>query len=147
MSYEGGFHLIQGDADTAMLPLPISGTAYTKGDCLELVDGIATWAAVTSSSNARTRKAVVQETVTSSATEVKAILVTPSQVWVMESANNSASADRGDRMAFTDGNTVNNSGSDQTGATGCFQQLTESGAAADKRIVGQFCGLYGNATV
>lgn len=147
MSYEGGFHLIQGDADTAMLALPIASTAFTKGDCLEMVDGATTWSAMLTTSAARTRKAVAQETVLSTATELKAILVTTSQVWVAESANNSDSANRGDRMAFTDGNTINNSGTDETGAAGCFQQLTESGAAADKRIVGQFCGLYGNATI
>ena len=147
MAYEPGLHLIQGDADTAMLALPISGTAYTKGDVLELVDGIQTWAACTSSSNARTRKAVAQETVVSTAAEVKAILVTLSQVWVAEAANDAVVAHTGDRMAFTDSNTVNNSASDQTGATGCFQQLATSGPLTDKRIIGQFCGLYGNATV
>ncbi len=147
MSYEGGFHLIQGDADTAVLALPIASTAFTKGDCLEMVDGATTWSTMLSTSVARTRKAVAQETVLSTAVEIKAILCTTSQVWVAESVNNSAAADRGDRMAFTDGNTINNSGSDQTGASGCFQQLQESGAAADKRLVGQFCGLYGNGTI
>ena len=47
----------------------------------------------------------------------------------------------------TDANTINNSGSDQTGATGCFQQLAVVGATADLRVLGRFTGLYGNATV
>ena len=142
-AYEGGFHLVGDPADTNVITLPIASTAYTKGDCLFLPDGVSTWAAVTSTTRQHTRKAVVQETVTTAATEVKAILVATSQLWVAESANASVVNDRGDRQAFTDANTVNNSGTDVITSLGCFQQFAASGALADNRIVGQFVGLSG----
>lgn len=147
MSYPAGFSLQRDNAEAEMIVLPISSITVVLGDVLELVDGTSTWALATSSSNARTLKAVAQEAATSSATEVKAILVTPSQLWVAETANASNSAHVGDRMALSDANTVNNSGSDTTGATGVFQMLAVVGATADNRILGRFCGLYGNATV
>src|SRR3990167_726492 len=77
---------------------------------------------------------VAQETVASQADEfVKCVLVTPFQTWVAESANDAARTERGDRMAFTDSNTINNSGTDVATSLGCFQQYRESGVLADDR--------------
>lgn len=143
MSYPAGFHLVQDPGDTNVYPLPISDKAYTVGDCLFLPDGFTTWAAVTSTTRQHNRKAVCQETVASSAVEVKAILCAPNQIWVAETANNTDVLNNGDRMAFTDSNTVNNSDTDVATSLGCFQQLATSGAAADLRAVGQFVGLSG----
>ena len=143
-SYEAGFHLVKDQSDTEMWSLPVVAAAYVKGDCLELTDGAVSWAAVTSTSRQHTRKAVAQETVASSADEfVKCILCNPDQTWVAESANDTDVANRGDRMAFTDSNTVNNSDTDVATSLGCFQQFGESGAAADLRIIGKFVGLSG----
>lgn len=144
MSYEAGFHLVKDPTDTEMELLPLVSAAYTKGDCVFLADGAISWAAVTSTTRQHTRKAVVQETLTNVAGLYgKAIVCNPYQKWVAETANNSAAADIGDRQAFTDANTVNNSGTDVATSLGCFQQLVTSGAAADLRIVGQFVGLSG----
>lgn len=146
MSYPAGFSLIKDPGNTQMLEVPVSSLTSAVGDCLELVEGSTTWAKVTSSSNGRTMKGVVQAA-TTSASVAKVILVTPWQIWVAESANNSAAADRGDLMVFTDENTINNTGTTATGATVVFQQIGESGVAADKRLVGRFTGLYGNPTI
>lgn len=146
MSYPAGFSLIKDPGDTQMLEVPVSSLTSALGDCLELVEGSTTWAKITSSSNARTMKGVVQ-TATSSASVAKVILVTPFQTWVAETANNSAAADRGDLMVATDENTINNTGTTSTSATALFQQINEAGEASEKRIVGRFTGLYGNPTI
>ena len=143
-AYEGGFHLVGDPTDSNMRLLPLVSAAYTKGDCVFLADGGTSWAAVTSTTRQHTRKAVLQETLTDVADLFgKAIICNPDQYWVAESANDAVVAHRGDRMAFTDSNTVNNSGTDVATSLGCFQQLEASGALADKRILGQFVGLSG----
>lgn len=146
MAYPAGFSLVADPGDSQILEVPVSSLTSVVGDCLELVEGSTTWAKVTSSSNARTRKGVVQAA-TTSASVAKVLLVTPFQMWVAETANSSAAADDGDLMVFTDENTINNTGTTATGATAVFQQVFRSGAASDKRIIGFFCGLYGNPTV
>ena len=146
MAYSGGFTLVREGADTQMIELNLSSVTTVVGDVLELVDGASTWALCTSTSNARTLKAVAQEAVTSGSA-AKAILVNETQLWVAETNAASNSAHVGDRMALTDANTVNNSGTDQTGATGVFIMLQVVGATSENRILGRFCGLYGNATV
>lgn len=144
MSYPAGFSLVQDPGDTNMMSLPLVSAAYTRGDCVFLGDGAISWAAVTSTTRQHTRKAVLQENLTDTAQLYgKAILCNTSQVWVAEMANNTDVANNGDRMAFTDSNTVNNSDTDVATSLGCFQQLSTSGAAADLRGVGQFVGLSG----
>ena len=144
-AYEGGLHLVGDPADTNMLSLPLVSAAYTKGDCVFLADGGTSWGAVTSTTRQHTRKAVLQETLTDVAgLSGNAILCNTSQLWVAEAANDAVVfAHRGHRMAFTDGNTVNNSGTDVATSLGCFQQLSASGTLTDKRIIGQFVGLSG----
>ena len=146
MATPAGFTLVRDGQDTQMIEVPTSSLTAAVGDLLELVEGSTTWAAATSSSNARTRKGVVQ-TATSSASVAQVILVTPFQLWIAETANNGAAADNGDLMVLSDTNTVNNTGTTATGATVVFQQFAVVGAAADKRVMGFFTGLYGNPTV
>ena len=144
MAYPAGFSLVQDPSDTNMMSLPLTSAAYAVGDCVFLADGAISWAAVTSTTRQHTRKAVLQENLTDVAQLYgKAILCSPNQVWVAEMANNTDVANNGDRMAFTDSNTVNNSDTDVATSLGCFQQLSTSGAAADLRGIGQFVGLSG----
>lgn len=147
MAYPGGFSLATDPGVTQMLECDISSQTLALGDVIELVGGTANWAAVTSTSTARTLKAVCQEAAASSATTVKAILCTPWQLWVAETDADSVVANQGDRFQFTDANTVDTATGDRTTAVGCFQQVEVVGALTDKRILGRFCGLYGNATV
>ena len=144
MSYPAGFSLVKDPSDTEMDLLPLVSAAYAVGDCVFLADGAISWAAVTSTTRQHTRKAVIQEALTNVAGLYgKAIECTPFQKWVAETANDTEVANNGDRMAFTDSNTVNNSDTDVATSLGCFQQRGASGALADKRAVGQFVGLSG----
>ena len=133
-----GFQLMSSTAVEASAPvrLPISSLTLAIGDMIELDVGATTWTVADSSTEHWQLKAVCLEAATTSATEVLAMLVASGQIWEAESANNSNSAHNGDRMALTDQNTVNNSGTDSTAQVACFIQLGTLGAAADKRIFG-----------
>lgn len=130
------FKIIKDDRDKGNKTVPISSITVVKDDLVELVAGATTWALVTSSSDHFTRKAIAQEAATTSATELLVLELDGTETVEVESANNSSSSDRGDRMAATDANTVNNSGTDVTGQAAVFVQDGELGAAADKRIIG-----------
>lgn len=127
--------------DRGMKLVPVSSLTASVGDLLELIAGSATWAKVTSSSNFFTRKAIVQTAITS-ASFAEVIELDGNEIVEAQSANASAAADNGDRMAFTDENTVNNSGTDVTGQAVGFVQDGVAGAAADNRIIGRV--LVGN---
>lgn len=131
-----GYKVLRDDRDKGAKPLPISSTAVAVGDLLELTAGATAWALTTSSSNHFTRKAVALAAATTSDTEVIAIELDGLESVEVESANNSSASHNGDRMAATDENTVNNSGTDVTGQAVVFVQRGIIGAAADKRIFG-----------
>lgn len=131
-----GFQLMRSTGLEEVTKLPITSNAVTSGDMLALAAGSATWADAAATTEHWQLKAVAVETVTTAATEVGCIIVQPGQVWEVESANNSAAADNGDRMLLTDTNTVNNTGTDNTSEEACFVQLGTLGAAADARIFG-----------
>lgn len=132
-----GLRIVQDHNDKGFSLVPISSLTVAVGDLLELTAGSTTWALVTSSSNHFTRKAIAQEAATTAATELKVVELDGSELVEAQSANNSAAADNGDRMAATDKDTVNNSGTDVTGQAVVFVQTGVVGAAADKRIVGR----------
>lgn len=131
-----GFQLLSDRGTENSIPLPISSLTLAKGDMLQLDVGATTWAVGDSGTQHWQLKAICMEPAASTATSVLALLVVPGQVWEVESANNSAAADNGDRMVLTDKNTVNNTGTDSTAQEACFVQLSTLGAAADKRIMG-----------
>lgn len=137
-----GFKLLRDPSDKGAKKVPISSQTVLVGDLLELTAGSTTWAVCTSSTNFFTRKAVALEAASSSATEVLVVELDGNEDVEVESANNSDTAHNGDRMALTDKNTVNNSGSDVTGQAVAFVQDGVVGAAADLRIVGRV--LVGN---
>ena len=132
-----GYKIIRDDRSKGFTSVPISSLTVSVGDLLERTAGAATWALTTSSSNHFTRKAIAQEPATTAATSVSVIELDGSEEVEVESANNSDAAHNGDRMAATDEDTVNNSGSDVTGQAVVFVQTGVLGATADKRIVGK----------
>lgn len=136
------FELIGDYTDKGTFLAPISSQTLAVGDLIERTAGATTWAATTSSSDFFTRKAICLEAATSSDTEVLAVELDGTESVKVESANNSNTAHNGDRMALTDANTVNNSGSDVTGQAVGFIQDGVSGSAAEKRIIGKV--LVGN---
>lgn len=131
-----GLKVMEDIGNKGLKKLPTSSLTAAIGDLIELTAGSTTWAAVTSTSDHFTRKAIVMETATS-ASSVLAYELDGSERVQAESANNGNTAHNGDRMAATDTNTVNNSGTDVTGQAVVFVQDGVSGAAADKRILGR----------
>lgn len=130
-----GFKFVDPAISARAIELPVTSATYAVGDLIETIGGTATWAACTSTTDHFTRKAVVTKGGTT-VTTVYAVVLTGNELIEVESANNSAAADRGDRMTLTDSNTVNNTGTDVTGQAVSFQQFGELGAAADKRLLG-----------
>lgn len=115
---------------------PISSITVAKGDLLVRAVGATTWSLATSSSEHWQLKAVAQGAATTSDTSVLAVEVQPNCRVEVETVNNSAAADNGDRMVLTDANTVNNTGTDDTSQNAMFIQESPVGAAADKRVTG-----------
>jgi len=131
-----GFKIVKTDRDLGHVLLPVSSLTVAVGDLLELGAGSATWAKVTSSSAHHTRKAIVVKAATS-ASEVEAIELDGTETVEVQSANASNVSHNGDRMAFTDENTVNNSGTDVTTQAVGFIQDGTIGATSDNRILGK----------
>lgn len=121
-----------------MIELPISSLTLASGDMLELDAGAANWTVADSSTQHWQKKALVQQAATSSATVVKAIELLPGMKFATEVANAVNTAHNGDRMVLTDQNTVNNTGSDNTGQTAVFVQEGSDGTNA----IGEF--VYGS---
>lgn len=133
-----GFKLIKEDTDPIYKKLRIASQAYTLGD-LAMWDRTSDSVDVvpaTSSSTTTNVAAVAMETVTSSATECLFCLVTPGQVWEVDSVNNSNESHNYQRMLLNDKDSVNNTGTDNTTDEAVFMQTGTVGAASAKKIVG-----------
>ena len=136
-----GFEVIGDKDDGQLQKLPTSAITAAIGDLLERLAGSTTWAAITSTSNYFSPKAIVEETATSS-DSVLCYRLTGDEKVRAETANNTVVAHYGDRMLATDTNTVNNTGTDNTSQNVIFLQEGVAGALADKRAVGRV--LVGN---
>lgn len=138
------FRLVKDPMEPQVLAIPISSLTVTLGELLELDIGATTWTAGDASTEHWQRKAVAIEAATSSATEVKAVLVHDQQLWEADLANASSANHNGDRMLLVSGGlTVNNTGTDNTSEEACFIQFAPVGAAADATALGFFVGGSG----
>lgn len=108
-----GFNVLGDTDDKALKTVSVSSLTAAIGDLLELTAGSTTWAAVTASSNYFSRKAILMQTATS-ASSVLVYELNGQELVEVESANTANTAHNGDRMLFTDSNTVNNTGTDNT---------------------------------
>ncbi len=136
-----GFNVIADFSDIPSEKKTVTSATYVAGDLLELLAGAVSWVKVTSSSDYFTRKAIAHEP----GTTVTSLLLqelTGDELVRVESANNSNVLHNGDRMAATDENTVNNSGSDVTGQAVVFVQENVLGVNTDTQITGRV--LVGN---
>lgn len=145
MKYGAGFFVLRDNGDTGGHDLPISSQTVLVGDLLQLPVGATDWTVVTSASVSYTRKAIALATATSSDTTVLARELDGTEDVQVQSANSSDTAHNGDRMAATDKNTVNNSGTDVTTTTVVFLQRGTVGATGDSQIWGNV--LVGNGVV
>src|SRR3990167_7377416 len=124
------FEIVRDPINSGAVELPISSLTLAVGDMIELDAGATTWTVADASTQHWQKKAVCIEAASSSASVVKAVPVNDYQLYKVESANNSAAADNGDRMILTDRNTVNNTGTDNTSQEAVFIQIAPIGAAA-----------------
>ena len=131
------FTLVKDPNDTQAINVPISANAVSVGDMLELDVGAVAWTDATAATDNWQKKAVAIETVTASATYVKAIPVLPGQFWEATGANNSAVTDNGDSMILTDKATVNNSHTNDASEEAVFIQYNAIGINTDKKIFGE----------
>ncbi len=130
-----GFNVRKDISDRPSRVLPCASATYVAGDLIELVAGATTWAKVTSSSNYFTRKAICMDNGTT-VSSILAMELAGTELIQVESANNSNVTHNGDRMVFTDENTVNNTGADSTSQTAGFVQTGTVGAVGDQQILG-----------
>ncbi len=133
-----GFRLVKENTDPIYKKLRIASQAYTLGDLVMLdrtsdsVDVVP----ATSSTTTFGVYAVAMETVASTATEALFCLVEPTQVWEVDSVNNSNESHNYQRMLLNDKDSVNNTGTDNTTKEAVFMQTGTVGAAASKKLVG-----------
>ncbi len=145
MYFGAGFRILRDSKDKGAEMLPVSSQTVAVGDLLDLAVGATTWAVCTSSSVSYTRKALAVAAATTSDSEVLAIRLDGEEDVQVQSANSSDAAHNGDRMALTDKNTVNNSGTDVTTTVVGFVQRGVVGATGDAQIWGHV--LVGNGVV
>lgn len=145
MYFGAGFRIIRDSKDKGAEMIPISSQTVAVGDLLDLAVGSTTWTVCTSSSVSYTRKALAVGTATSSDSEVLAIRLDGEEDVQAQSGAASSASHNGDRMALTDKNTVDNSGTDITTTTVGFVQRGVVGATADNQIWGHV--LVGNGVV
>ena len=129
-----GFYVISDISDRPMRKLPTSSLTAAIGDLLELTAGATTWAKTTSTTDHFTRKAIVMETATSSSS-ILCMELTGTEEVVCDATAAGNTAHNGDRMALTDENAVNNSGSDVTGQAVAFLQTGIVGTTKVKGYV------------
>lgn len=121
-----------------------SGTAIAVGDILAINGNVLERA--TSSSTIHTIVGVANETISTTATLIKFIPFVQGQLWEVDTANNTDSTELYESMALTDFDTVNNSDTDVTGATGVFFALALVGVTGDKKLIGEFTRLQSTST-
>lgn len=134
----GGFRLARNITEAEQIEVTVSSVTAAEGDLLELDVGATAWTVADSSTEHWQKKLLLTAPVASTDTLAKGLLLRSNDMVIAETVNNSAAADNGDRMVLTDQNTVNNTGTDNTGQTAVFIQHRPVGAAADKRVLGWF---------
>lgn len=133
-----GFRIIKNIVEMTASDLSVSSQTLSPGDLIERIGGATTWSATTSTSDHFTPKAIVDQTVTSSATTVHAFRLNGLETVAAESANTADVTHNGDLMVLTDKNTVNNTGTTSTAQVACFQQegILGTGEIVGRVIVG-----------
>jgi hypothetical protein len=129
-----GFRIVRNIIEAEGEDLPVSSQTLSPGDLIERTNGSTTWAATTSSTNFFTEKAIVDQTVTSSATTVHAFRLNGFEKVAVEVTNTANAAHNGDFMVLTDKNTVNNTGTTSSAQTAVFVQ---EGVLGTGEIVGR----------
>ncbi len=140
------FSLRGGFPENYTIELPVTaGVAIAVGDLLDIYGNVLRRA--TSSSTIHTIVGVAAETISTSDTLIKVILISPDQIWEADcNANTHASNQKLETYALTDYAHIANDSTDVTGATGVFTLMNNIGAVGDKRCLGQFVRLQSTST-
>lgn len=136
-----GFKVVKDLDEAAFERVDVSSLTAAVGDLLERTAGSTTWAKCTSSSNFFTVKGILQEALTSASTAL-IYRLNGREVVEADATNAANAAHNGDRMALTDENAVNNSGSDSTGQAVAFVQEGVLATSFGQKILGRV--LVGN---
>lgn len=140
-----GFRLVGGAIENYTVEATVTaGVAIAEGDALDVNGNVLQRA--TSSSTIHTVFGVAAENISTADTKIKVIPFVQGQVWEADSKNNTATTQRYESMVFDDHNDIDNTDSDVTGATGVFFCLDVVGAAADKRLLGEFTRLQSTSS-
>jgi hypothetical protein len=140
-----GMRLVGGFPDPFVVEATVTaGTAIAEGDALDISGNVLQRA--TSSSTIHTVIGVAAETISTTATKIKVIPFIQGQFWEVDAQNNTASTQLYESMVFQDHTKINNTDSDVTGPTGVFLSWGAVGAAADKKMLGEFTRLQSTST-
>ena len=129
---------------TPVFEVTIASQAYAIGDAVQWSRSAADVIPATSSTITANIAGVAVSTQISTDTTLLIALASDTQTWSADATNAPNTAHNYQRMALTDKGTVNNTGTDQTGTSGIFEQQGIAPNGISTRIVGRF--LVGHAT-
>ena len=138
------FQLIKDPNPTVFETVKILSQAYTKGDAVMLdrtLDAVDVVPATSSTTTANIY-GVAAETVTSSATSLLIIRITPGQTWTGDASNSVLATHNMFRFALTDCTALNNT---TDSASGIFQQTGIKPNGVSTRVTGRFIVGYESA--
>ena len=141
-----GFTITKGEDENDIILAELSSTTVAIGDLFYRPTGLRNWQKATTAAAVQAwhLKAISTEAVATAAdSTLRMRLINPSQIWEVQSANNSNVTHNGQRMILTDENTVNNTGTDSASDTALVIQFGTAGAASDKRISVRFSNSEG----
>lgn len=137
------FKLVSDPEPTVYRLMTIASQAYAIGDAVAFSRSAGTVIPATSSTITANIFGVAMSVQTSSDTTLLVALANDKQIWSADTANTANTAHNYQRMALSTAQTVNNTGTDQTGTSGVFEQQGVLNTTTT-RIVGRF--LVGHAT-
>jgi hypothetical protein len=123
-----------------------AGTAIAEGTVLVINGNVV--AKADANATIHTIVAVAAESIGTSPAVIKAIpIVGPGQIWEALCDNNTAANQLFESAVLgSAGATITNTSSDVTGPTGVFTPFALVGAAADKKVLGEFTRLQSTST-
>ena len=137
------FKRIKG-SDRGMIKRTISSLACSIGDLMVYNRSAYKVEAAQATSELDNLAGIVCEATTTADTSVLLQRIMPGDVYEVGTVNNTSAAHNYQRMIWGTAHTVNNTGTDVATDTGIFMQTGVVGATGDKKIVGEFCTVYGD---
>jgi len=137
------FKRIKG-SDRGMIKRTISSLACSIGDLMVYNRSSYKVEAAQATSELDNLAGICVEATTTADTSVLLQRIMPGDVYEVGTVNNSDATHNYQRMIWGTAHTANNTGTDVATDTGIFMQTGVVGATTDKKIVGEFCTVYGD---